>query len=87
MSFSLGFICPLSFNPADFYIKVVFDKSQNTKIDSTSIVLKPFEKVHESFYYKPLSIEFNESFNCDDYKVYAKFTNSNGSSKLNRLHF
>lgn len=67
--FRLGFDCPISYNPADFYLKVLSNTSQEEETQYRTFFEKPIEILRRSSNYKPPNVADVEYFNVKDYKM------------------
>lgn len=65
----LGFDCPISYNPADFYLKVLSNTSQDEENQYRTFFEKPIELLRRSSHYKPPNVIDVERFNAKDYKM------------------
>lgn len=65
----LGFDCPISYNPADFYLKVLSNTSQDEENQYRTFFEKPIEILRRSSHYKPPNVADVERFNAKDYKM------------------
>lgn len=67
--FRLGFDCPRTYNPADFYLKVLSNTTQQEEGQYRKFFEKPIEILRRSSTYKPPNVADVERFNVKDYKM------------------
>lgn len=67
--FRLGFDCPVSYNPADFYLKILSNTTQQEESEYRSFFQQPIEILRKSSNYKPPNVTFTEQFNANNYKM------------------
>lgn len=65
----LGFECPVSYNPADFYLKILSNTSHEEESEYRSFFKQPIEILRKSSNYKPPTVTFTEKFDVKNYKM------------------
>lgn len=65
----LGFECPASYNPADFYMKVLSTASLDDESAHQTFFKRPIELIRQSSAYEPPDVKHVASFNVKDYKM------------------
>lgn len=57
LQYRLGFVCPVSYNPADFYINLLSNKKTNEG-DDEATVRKRISRIASSYTYQPKTIQY-----------------------------
>lgn len=61
----------MSYNPADFYLKILSNTSEKEENQYRSFFQQPIEILRKSNNYRPPDVTFAQKFNPDDYKMYV----------------